>query len=354
MSEIRKITNTLYSQKSLKKTFPKLFVKLRKSQQLQTSSNIHKYLIKSRNNKPIKRENFKPFSFNKNSTTKSTFYSKTNSSTKYDNNIKYTLTEMNHTYSNILKNKNHSLLLSSLFRIPNKKRKTLNFITRTANDTSTNHRKIKLNDIQNISSIIYPKMNEEKNNTLLINNSNYDSQISILKNSSKLNNLTLNNISNNNFKKEDKYTNLEYFLKNKFYADVQEKFDKQFHGKKFTHDNSVRDKIIKLHQLTDFWGGVFDFAIPIITTKKYQCDIKLIEDRKKFYEMNKKYLFNEAIKNYYSLSKKKKYERKIPKLFTTNNLIKKRKKEIKEEKLNEMKKNKTEDKLKYFINNLNE
>ena len=348
------MSNILYSKKNLKKSFPKFFIKLRKPLNSKINSDIQKYSIKSRNNKPVKRENFTPFSFNKNSITKSTFYSKTNSSTKYDNNFKYILTEMNHTYSNLIKSQNNSTLKSSLFRMPNDKRKTFNSFAIIANnsisiDKKSNKIKYKLNDIRNISSILYPKNSEEKNSTILITNNNFDSLISNMKNNSTFNNITLKDISaNKNYLKSGRCANLEIFLKDKFYEDVKEKFNKHFQRKKFEHDNSVKDKIIKLKQVSDFWGGVFSFMVPIISTKKYQCDTKLIENRKKYSEMNKKYLLNESIKNYYNLSEKKNHKRKIQNLYTISNFIRKRKKEIQEEKLNLLKKNKTLEQILYF------
>ena len=341
------MSNILYSTNYLEKTFPKLFIKLRKPRNSKINSDIKKYFIKSRNNKPVKRETFTPFSFNKNSITKTTFYSKTNSSTKYDNKFKYILTEMNHAYSNLIKSQNNSAKKSSLFRMPNDKRSTFNSFTVTANnsisiDKMSNRNNYKLNDLQNISSILYPKHSEEKNSTILITNNIFDSRLSNVKNNSTFNNITLKDISTNkNYLKSGGCANLEIFLKDKFYSDVKKKFNKNFEGKKFEPDNSIKDKIIKLKQVSDFWGGVFSFMVPIISTKKYQCGTKLIEDRKKCNEMNKKYLLNESIKNYYKLSEKKNHKRKIPNLYTISNFIRKRKKEIKEEKLNQLKKNKT-------------
>ena len=373
MSE--EIKNIYYSQKTIKKSFPKFFVRLKKNiNDNNNNSEVQKYMIKSRNTKPIKRQNFTPFSFNKNNITKSTFYSKleSNSSTKYDNNnnIKYTLTEMSHTYTNKLKNQNNTLLLSSLFKMPDYKRKTINFFLRPKNNSLSikNKDNMQLNDIQNISNIIYPKMSEEQNNTNILSNNNLDnidSQI-INKTYSINNNLSLNSNYNNNNKiskistqkqKHDKYSNLAFFLKNRFYSDIEEKFNKQFKGKKFSHDNSVKDKIIGLNQVSEFWGGVFDYTNPLLCTKRFQCITKLIADRKKIRDMDKikGYLNNKKTYKYYNLSEKKNIVKKMPNIYTVANLIQKRKKEIKEEKLVEqMKKNKTEEQMRYFLNSLYE
>ena len=363
MSEKEKYKKFFNTQQNTKKAFPKLFVKLKKMQNPDNNSKFQNFLIKSRNPAQIKRINCTPFSFNKNNITKSTFYSKleSNSSTKYDNN-KHTLTEMNQTYPNKLKNKTESILLSSLYNVSNDKRKTINYFKRPKNNSlkinNKNRNKnmtVKYNDIQNISSIIYPKANEEKNNSIIITNPNFDSQISNIKANSTNYNISFNNISKNKSKiknKKDKYSNLEFFLKNKFYSDIQDKFNKQFKGKRFTHDNSVKDKLIQIHQVCDFFGGFLDYTNPILSTKRFQYVTKLIDDRKRNTEITKKY---EETNKYYSFSEKNKKSKKFPKLYTIPTFIQKRKKELKEENnIEKIRKNKTEEQIKFFLNNLYE
>ena len=69
----------------------------------------------------------------------------------------------------------------------------------------------------------------------------------------------------------------------------------------------------------------------------------------------KGYLNNKKTNKYYNLSEKKIIVKKMPNIYTVANLIQKRKKEIKEEKLVEqMKKNKTEEQMRYFLNSLYE
>jgi predicted helicase len=53
MSE--EIKNIYYSQKTIKKSFPKFFVRLKKNiNDNNNNSEVQKYMIKSRNTKPIK------------------------------------------------------------------------------------------------------------------------------------------------------------------------------------------------------------------------------------------------------------------------------------------------------------
>lgn len=353
MSENIKTRNELYSQNNVKINYPKLFLRLQKSKNFDINTEFQKYIVKSRNSKPIKKENDMPFSFNKNNITKSTFYSKLeNTFNKFDT-ANYTITEMNQTYSNKLKKDNDSILLSSLYNVPDYKRKTINYFMRPKNNSlsinKSNINSTKMKDIQNISSILNSQNIEEKTSTVLLTNSNLDSQIS----NNKIN-LTINNKLK---RKKDNYSNLEFFLKNRFYNDIEEKFNRKFQGKKFDHDNSIKDKIIQLNQVRTFWGGFLEYTNPILITKRFQYISKLIEDRKKIREINRKFgnINNFEIKKYYNFSEKKNKVKHIPKLCTISNYIKSRKKELQKEKLIErIKRNKTEQQMKLFLNSLYE
>ena len=356
MSDKIKIKNGLCSQKNIKNNFPKLFVKLKRIKNSNINTEFQKYMIKSRNTKPLKRENNTPFSFNKNNITKSTFYSKFEKTFNNFDTTKYTITEMNHTYSKKLKQDNDSILLSSLYNVPDYKRKTINNFMRQKNNSlsidKTNMNATKIKDIQNISSIFNSKNLEEKNSTILLTNSNFDSKITNNKIS-----LANNNINNKSIKRKEKYSNLELFLKNRFYSDIEEKFNRKFQGKKFDYDNSLRDKIIQLNQVNTFWGGFCEYVNPILITKKFHYLSKVLEEQKKFRQINKinGNLNGFEAKQYYNLSEKKNKNKHLPKLYTISNFIKSRKKEIQKEKLIErIKRNKTEQEMKLFLNSLYE
>ena len=365
MSKSIKQIYTLNSLNNIERKLPKLYVKLKNNIYSENSSDLQKYLVKSRNMKPMKREKCTPCIFNKNSITKSTFYSKleSNSSTKYDFNNKHTITEMNHTYYNNTKHKNDCILLSSLYNLPDYKRKTINYFLRPKNKSLSKARNntIILNGTQNISSIC-PKKEEKTTSVFSMNNNiNVESDMSNYINNNNINKiiLTNDNISRNttnNYRympKKDKYENLEFFLKNRFYADIEDRLNKHFIGRKFTHDNSVKNKIIELNQVSEFWGGVFDYSNPIICSTKYKYFGKLIEDRRKIYYV-KKMLSNknmEESRKYYNFSERKNINKKVPKLYTASNIIAERKKEINKKKKNEeMRRNKTEEQMRYFFN----
>ena len=144
-------------------------------------------------------------------------------------------------------------------------------------------------------------------------------------------------------------------MKDKFYVDIKNRLNKDFIGSKFIYDNSVKDKIIELNQVSEFWGGVFNFSIPIICTKKCQSITKLIGERKKINAMKKIFKNRnlEEAQKYYNLSERKNINKKIPKPYTVANLISQRKKEIdKEKKYEEIRRNKAEEQMKYVFNSI--
>jgi hypothetical protein len=361
MSESIKKIFTIHSQNNIERKL----VKLKKNISSENNTELQNYLVKSRNMKPLKRKKDTPFTFNKNNITKSTFYSKleSNSSTKYDNNNKYAVTEMSQTYYNNRKHDNDCILLSSLYNLPDYKRKTINYFLRPKNKSLSTARNntIFLNGTQNISSIWQKK--EEKSSSILCtsNNKNCESDISNNNNNKYINkkfftNVNINTNTDNykSFPQKEKYQNLEFFLKNKFYVDIEEKFNQHFMGRKFTHDNSVKNKIIELNQVSEFWGGVFDYSNPIINSTKYQYFAKLLREKKRINAM-RKIFSNRNLKQarkYFNISEKKNTNKKIPKLYTLAEFIEKRKKEInKEKKLELMRRNKTEEQMKYYFNN---
>jgi hypothetical protein len=364
MSESIRKKFTFHSQDNIKKELPKLYIKLKKNMLSEKYTELQKYMAKSRNMKSLKRQKYTPFTFNKNSLTKSTFYSKleSNSSTKcdYNNNNKYTITEMNQTYYNNTKNDNDCVLLSSLYNLPDYKRKTINFFLSPKNKSmyTARNNTIILNKTQNLSSIC-PK--KEKKNIRIVcksnNNFNSESYISNSNNKTIFTNINIsqNNDNYKNIPKKEKYQNLEFLMKDKFYVDIKDRLNKDFIGSKFIYDNSVKNKIIELNQVSEFWGGVFDFSIPIICAKKCQSISKLIGERKKINAMRK--MFNnrnlETARKYYNLSERKNTNKKIAKPYTVANFIAQRKKEINKEKIGEeMRKNKTEKQMKYAFNSI--
>ena len=141
----------------------------------------------------------------------------------------------------------------------------------------------------------------------------------------------------------DQFANLPNFMKNRFYSDVEDKLNYQFKYRPFYYDTSVKNKIIQLNQIKEFWGGMSDYTNPILCTKRVRYLSKLIEDKKNIRE-NKD---NEIL--YHKLMKKRNRIKIMPKLYTNNNFIEKRKEDKEIKIFSKEKKNKTEDNMQYII-----
>ena len=148
-----------------------------------------------------------------------------------------------------------------------------------------------------------------------------------------------NNVINKKMKTIDQFANLSNFMRERFYSDIEDKYNHQFRNKAFFYDISVKHKIIQLNQIKEFWGGMSDYTNPILCTKRVRYLSKLIEDRR---NLRKKR--NEIIK------KNNNINISIPKLYTNSVFIEKRIEEIKKLRsfINE-KKNKTQDNMVFFI-----
>lgn len=370
MSEIVNMKNMIQSQKNIHRNSSKLFSENKKNNFSGNNSEILDYIAKSRNIISIKPGKSLGLSFYQNNPNKSNFFSKfdSNASTNYNYNsnnndtIRYIRTERNYNHINDLKsisNKNETISLSSLFKLPDYKRKTFNFFTKNSFSINKSNNSSKINDIQNASNIFLTKINDEKNNnnTILLSNCNLDSDRSINKLNNTFNNSSLNNNSKRSKSKKENDSNLEYFMKDKFYCDIKEKLNHEYRFKNFMHDYSVKDKLIELNQVKEFWGGVFDYVNPILITKRFHYMTKIIDDRKKLRDIKTKFgnINEDETRKYYNLSEKKDRVLKMPKLYTNIKIIEKRKKEIKEERLiSDMMKNQTEEKMKKILNKIYE
>ena len=199
---------------------------------------------------------------------------------------------MNNSYK---RNNNNLIPLSKLYTIPNTKSKTINIYSKQRKELSLNQNKKK-----SIRNELYNINNKFK---FITSNSN-----SIPK--------------------------VRRFIKKPFYYDI-----------------SVQDKIIQLHQIREFWGGMSDYTNPILSTKKVRFISKLIEDRKNLRDNKKK---DEESKNfvngiYHKFVRKRNVNVTMPKLYTNSNFIEEKMEEIRKKKLGEKNgKNKTEDNMIYL------
>ena len=72
------------------------------------------------------------------------------------------------------------------------------------------------------------------------------------------------------FSEDDSKERVEKFMKDRFYSDTESKMVKKLKYTVFNHDNSLKDKIIKMKKISGFWGGLADYCIPIFSLKKFE------------------------------------------------------------------------------------
>ena len=104
---------------------------------------------------------------------------------------------------------------------------------------------------------------------------------------------------------------LEKFMKDRFYSDTESKMVKKLKYTVFNHDNSLKDKIIKMKKISGFWGGLADYCIPIFSLKKFEY----IKEKLRKQRIKGK---SESITND---ENKMKYDIKPSRLFTINSFM---------------------------------
>ena len=175
-----------------------------------------------------------------------------------------------------------------------------------------------LNEIKN-------KMNKDIKKNVNISIIDYN-QICIKKNLKPIK--ILNKINKEDipdFKKINNYskdTKLRNYMKDKFYVDTEVRMNKKLKNIVFNHDQSLKDKIIEMNKIGDFWGSIVNYCNPVFTIKKFgYIKKKLNKDKlkKDNIKINKK--FNDEINNIINLSGNKKNiknDNKSMRLFTIN------------------------------------
>lgn len=158
--------------------------------------------------------------------------------------------------------------------------------------------KIKFNKIENNN-------NRNRNRTLLLTSLFYLPRMnskdcnSTIKNKSKFKSLfNYYNSNHNSFYKNNKYTNkkeenagikIENYMKDKFYEDIDKKMNIKLKSKKFLHDSSIKERIIKMNKIGSFWGGIFEYCNPLLSVKKLRYEKNIyhknkIKDEDKYIE----------------------------------------------------------------------
>ena len=110
---------------------------------------------------------------------------------------------------------------------------------------------------------------------------------------------------------DDSKERVEKFMKDRFYSDTESKMVKKLKYTVFNHDNSLKDKIIKMKKISGFWGGLADYCIPIFSLKKFEY-IK---------EKLRKQRIKGKSENITDDENKMKYDIKPSRLFTINSFM---------------------------------
>ena len=126
-------------------------------------------------------------------------------------------------------------------------------------------------------------------------------------------------------RKENKagFSALENCLKDKFYVDTEARLKKKINDQDFTIDHSLKDKIIEMNKIGDFWGGILNYCNPIFTIKRYKYITDELRKYKDKNNNNNNYgVVNELKKKDKNISELKRNARPIKSsnLYTLNSL----------------------------------
>ena len=106
--------------------------------------------------------------------------------------------------------------------------------------------------------------------------------------------------------------NLQQYMKDRYYCDTEAKMAKKLKHTIFNHDNSLKEKIIKMKKISGFWGGLADYCIPIFSIRKFEYIKERIRKGKSEHKRNENPEENEQ---------RIKYDIKPSRLFTINSFV---------------------------------
>ena len=193
-------------------------------------------------------------------------------------------------------NNNNFLLLTSLYKLPSiKKQNKITFKPQSPLRTIIHTKCVfpkstsSINTKKTFNDSITSSCGESFNNYF---NFRYNSEIN--KSSSELNQSSQ---SNNKSKVKKKiYSNLFASLKDKYYSDVEKKYNHKLDVRLFPSDHSMKDKIIYMKKVGIFWDSVLKYCVPIINGRKYKLQHMLAEQNK-----IKDFNSNQNNSNYYDI-----------------------------------------------------
>ena len=199
--------------------------------------------------------------------------------------------------NNIISNNTNFLLLTSLYKLPSinnkiqltKKPKSPLFLRYGINNNFSHG---------NTSSIISKKSFNDS--TTSCYNDSFNNFINLRYNKERNNSSSIefnqSNISNQTKRKKKVFSNLFSLLKDKYYMDVEKKFNRKLDSRLFKSDRSMKDKIIHMKKVSIFWNSVFKYCVPIINGKKYKLQ-HIFSEQRKLKELN----LNQSHSNYYDI-----------------------------------------------------
>ena len=75
-------------------------------------------------------------------------------------------------------------------------------------------------------------------------------------------------------KKSNDFLGIENIMRDKFYADTENKLKNKIKTKYFRNDGTIKKEIIFMKKFGIFWKGFIQYCSPIINLKKYKIDYK--------------------------------------------------------------------------------
>ena len=87
-------------------------------------------------------------------------------------------------------------------------------------------------------------------------------------------------------------------MKDKYYIDVEKKYNHKLDAKLFPSDHSMKDKIIYMKKVSIFWNSVFKYCVPIINGQKYKLQ-HMISSENKLKDLNSN--LKQSNSNYYDI-----------------------------------------------------
>lgn len=204
-------------------------------------------------------------------------YTKEQSITNYfKNNNRNMKTVINNAYFNINK--------SNIFRQYNtysnlKNNNSYNNTTTLNNNTQTNNnKKILLTSLFNLPNI--PHKYKNKHSSRSIKNKLKPLLLSNNLDISKSPDFFFQSSNERSKTEENEGIKLENYMRDKFYEDIDKKMTIKLKSKNFCHDNSIRDRIIKMNKIGLFWGSVFEYCNPLLSVTKFKFARKLNQKEK--------------------------------------------------------------------------